>query len=180
MGSQMNFKSARPWVALPTCAAGIWLIPRVNQLMCLQMTLCDELLIAAFESADKGSLTSLFINLYEKYSYMCPQMSFQVACLRKLFQTGSKGTDQTPLFTLRPLCFLVTYDMSLIVKNTFIDVDTQFHKPLNLLLSRRKSCAFFTLFIVAYIVLQSLFIIINFNCMVYLSFKQYLIFILGS
>lgn len=52
----------------------------MNQLMSLQVTFCDELLVAVVKGADKGSLASLFM-VIANIIYVSSEMGLEVACL---------------------------------------------------------------------------------------------------
>ena len=61
----VDLQTSRSRVALPTDVTGERFVTRMNQLMGFQVSFGDETLIAALESADEGSFTSLYIRLKE-------------------------------------------------------------------------------------------------------------------
>ncbi len=85
----MDFQATRPWVALVAATMGAHerLFSSVGKLVCLQMTFCDELLIALW--TPKRPLSSV-----------CPHMSFEVPSFWELLQALLKRTEEDFLLIL--------------------------------------------------------------------------------
>ena len=59
MSPQMNLQAPRPWVSFGAHMANVGFVPGVDELMGLQMSFCDELLLARPVTAYKGPFSSL-------------------------------------------------------------------------------------------------------------------------
>jgi hypothetical protein len=79
----MNLESARPGVALVAASerADKWFFAGVSQRVCLQMSLRNEVLVAAL--TPEWTLASV-----------CPHMRLEVTSLGKFFKTGHKRTQE--------------------------------------------------------------------------------------
>jgi hypothetical protein len=94
--------------------ANVGFVTGVNELMGLQMSFCDELLLARPVTAHKGPFSCLKHNPYlshlkfDDQTYMRPKMSLQVAGLREFLQAFEEGAGKCAMLASGSLCLVET------------------------------------------------------------------------
>lgn len=135
----VNLQTPWPWVRFVADITNIGSITRMDELMCFQVTLCNEFLLATFKSAHERPFTSLcFFRMWKEYTWVL-RWVLRLPVSVKSFKQSKNGQFMCFWAPFSGLILKWPIIYNRMIKLTFIEVDADILEVADHLLPYRRS-----------------------------------------